>query len=324
LSLPAGSSATSPKPLSLQNDGTINDGTYAFRDAFADQPALNSNYADGTYVLQLTGASSATYNASLSVTGEVYPSLTPTITNTNWIAGSLAVDATASFTINWGDFTGSTASDRIGIGIGRIQDQTATFQVLSSTATSFTFPANFFQPDSSYIITIVFLKVTATDTTDISGSTGFAGYGRSTRFTIQTTGSNSGVAANISTRGFVQTGNNVLIGGFIIQDGSKKVIIRAIGPSLTAFGITNALPDPKLELHDSTRALIATNNDWQTTQIGGIITSDQSTDIQNSGFAPSSPQECAIIALLPPGNYTAIIIPIGTTGVGLVEVYTLP
>jgi hypothetical protein len=66
------------------------------------------------------------------------------------------------------------------------------------------------------------------------------------------------------------------------------------------------------------------NNDWQTTQIGGIITSDQSTNIQNSGFAPSSPQESAIIAQLPPGNYIAIIVPNGTTGVDLVEVFTLP
>jgi hypothetical protein len=324
VSLPAGSSATSPQALALQNDSVINDGTYAFQETFTDQPTLVSNYADGTYVLQITGASSATYHASLSVTGDVYPSLTPTITNTNWINGNLVVDPTASFTVTWGAFTGGTASDRIGVGVGRIGDATATFQLLPSSATSVTFPANYFQSDDSDRIHIVFLKVTAMDTTDIPGSTGFAGYAKETRCIIQTTGSNSGVAANISTRGFVQTGDNVMIGGFIIQDGNKKVIIRAIGPSLTAFGVPNALPDPRLELHDSTRAVIAMNNDWQTTQIGGIITSDQSTDIQNSGFAPSSPQESAIIAQLPPGNYTAIIVPNGTTGVGLVEVFTLP
>lgn len=325
VSLPAGSSATSPQALVLQNDGVINDGTYAFQQTFADQPSLNSNYADGTYVLQINGASSATYNASLSVTGDIYPSVTPTITNTNWISGNLVVDPTASFTITWGGFSGSTASDGIGVGIGRIQDAAASFVVLPSTAISYTFPANFFQPDQSYNIHIVFLKVTATDTTDIPGSTGFAGYARETKFTIQTTGSNSGVAANISTRGFVQTGDNVMIGGFIIQDGNKKVIVRAIGPSLTAFGITNALADPALELHDSTGALIATNDDWQTTQIGGIITSDQSTDIQNTGLAPSSSKESAIIAQLPPGNYTAIVRGVNaTTGVALVEVYVLP
>jgi hypothetical protein len=309
----------------LQNDGEINDGTYAFRQNFADQPTLESNYLDGTYGLQITGASAATYNASLSLTGDVYPSLTPIITNTNWIAGSLVVDPIASFTINWGAFTGGTASDRIGVGIGKIGDNTATYQVLPSTATSVTFPANLFQPDQSYRIHIVFLKVATTDTTDISGSTGFGGYARETKFTIQTTGSNSGVAANISTRGFVQTGDNVMIGGFIVQDGDKKVIVRAIGPELIPYGITNALADPALELHDSTTALIAGNNNWQTTQIGGIITSSQVAEIQNSGLAPTSSSESAIIATLPPGNYTAIVRGVNaTTGVALVEVYVLP
>jgi hypothetical protein len=324
VSLPAGSSATSPQTLVLQNDGVINDGTYAFQQTFADQPTLNSNYADGTYVLQINGASSTIYSASLSVTGGVYPSLTPTISNTNWIDGNLVVDPTASFTVTWGAFTGSTTSDGIGVGVGRIQDAEATFQVLPSTATSYTFPASYFQPDQTYNIHIIFVKVTATDTTDISGSTGSAGYGRETRFTIQTTGSNSGAVANISTRAFVNTGANVMIGGIVVQGEDKRVIIRAIGPSLSAFGITDPLADPTLELHD-TNGLIATNDDWQTTQIGGIITSDQSTEIQNSGHQPSSPKESAIIATLPPGSYTAIVRGVsGGTGVGLVEVYTLP
>src|ERR1022692_757035 len=117
LSLPAGSSATSPQTLVSQND-VQNDGTYGFQQKFTDQPTLNSNFADGTYGLQITGASSATYNASLSLTGGVYPSLTPTITNTNWSGGNLIVDPSASFTLKWGAFTGSTASDRIGVGVG--------------------------------------------------------------------------------------------------------------------------------------------------------------------------------------------------------------
>jgi hypothetical protein len=325
VSLPAGSSATSPQTLVLQNDGVINDGTYAFQQTFADQPTLDSNYADGTYGLQITGSSATVYNApNLILTGGVYPSLTPTITNTNWINGNLVVDPTASFTVTWGAFTGGTASDRIGVGIGRIGEATATFQVLPSSATSQTFPASYFQPDQTYRIHIIFLKVTTIDTTDIPGSTGFAGYGMETRFIIQTTGSNSGAVANISTRAFVNTGANVMIGGIVVQGGNKKVIIRAIGPSLSAFGITDPLADPTLELHD-TNGLIATNNDWQTTQIGGIITSDQSTEIQNSGHQPSSPKESAIIATLPPGSYTAIVRGVsGGTGVGLVEVYTLP
>ena len=71
---------------------------------------------------------------------------------------------------------------------------------------------------------------------------------------------------NISTRSFVETGQNVMIGGFVVQGtGAKRVIIRAIGPELTQHGITNALADPRLELHNGTGALIASNDNWQTT-----------------------------------------------------------
>jgi hypothetical protein len=130
---------------------------------------------------------------------------------------------------------------------------------------------------------------------------------------------------NISTRSFVQTGDNVMIGGFIVQGaGPKRVIIRAIGPELTQFGITDALANPTLELHNGSGAVIATNDDWQTTIIGGIITSSQVSDIQNSGHAPTAASESAIIADLPPGNYTAIVNGVNsTTGVALVEVYDL-
>ena len=130
---------------------------------------------------------------------------------------------------------------------------------------------------------------------------------------------------NVSTRSFVQTGANVMIGGFIVQGtGPKRVIIRAIGPELTQFGVPNALANPLLELHDEAGALIATNNDWQTTIIGGIITSSQVSDIQNSGHAPTAASESAIVANLQPGNYTAILTGVnGTTGVALVEVYDL-
>ena len=133
------------------------------------------------------------------------------------------------------------------------------------------------------------------------------------------------ILGNISTRSFVQTGNNVMIGGFIIEgSGPKTVIVRAIGPELTPFGIPNALADPALDLHNRTGALIASNNNWQTTVIGGIITSDQVSAIQNSGHAPTQPSESAIIATLQPGNYTAIVRGVSnTTGVALVEVYDL-
>ena len=78
--------------------------------------------------------------------------------------------------------------------------------------------------------------------------------------------------------------------------------------------------DPTLELHNGTGALIASNDNWQTTIIGGIITSDQVQDIQNSGHAPGNPFESAIIADLPPGRYTAIVRGVNnTTGIALVE-----
>ncbi len=133
------------------------------------------------------------------------------------------------------------------------------------------------------------------------------------------------VLGNISTRSFVQTGDNVMIGGFIVQgSGTKRVIIRAIGPELGQFGVPDPLQDPTLELHDGTGNLIASNDNWQTTIIGGIITQDQVQDIMNSGRAPGDPRESAIIGDLPAGNYTAIVRGVNsTTGVALVEVYDL-
>jgi hypothetical protein len=133
------------------------------------------------------------------------------------------------------------------------------------------------------------------------------------------------ILGNISTRSFVQTGDNVMIGGFIVEgNSSKRVIVRAIGPELSQNGIPDPLVDPILELHDATGALIASNDNWQHTIIGGIITSSQVAAIRASGHAPGDPSESAIIATLPPGNYTAIVRGVNsTTGVGLVEVYDL-
>jgi hypothetical protein len=138
-------------------------------------------------------------------------------------------------------------------------------------------------------------------------------------------GDASSILGNISTRSFVQTDDNVMIGGFIVQgSGTERVIVRAIGPELGQYGVPNPLADPTLELHDGTGALIASNDNWQTTIIGGIITADQVADIQNSGHAPGDSREPAIIANLPTGNYTAIVRGVSnTTGVALVEVYDL-
>src|SRR4030095_11066682 len=116
-----------------------------------------------------------------------------------------------------------------------------------------------------------------------------------------------------------------MIGGFIVQgSGTKRVIIRAIGPELTQYGIPDALANPTLELHDAAGTLIGSNDSWQTTIIGGVITGSQVSDIQNSGHAPGEGNESGIMANLAPDNYTAIVRGVSnTTGVGLVEVYDL-
>lgn len=123
--------------------------------------------------------------------------------------------------------------------------------------------------------------------------------------------------ANIATRGFVETGDNVMIGGFIVGGSQDRtVLIRAIGPSLRPFGVPNALPDPTLELHNSSGTTLATNDDWKSTQ---------EVEIRATGIPPNDDRESAIVsAPLSPGNYTAIVRGKGTdTGVALVEVYQL-
>jgi hypothetical protein len=121
--------------------------------------------------------------------------------------------------------------------------------------------------------------------------------------------------ANISTRGFVESGDNVMIGGFIAGNQAMHIMLRALGPSLAEAGVLNALADPTLELHDAQGAVIAFNNDWQETNQAAI---------ESTGIPPIDEKESAILATLAPGPYTAIVRGLnGATGVGLVEVYHL-
>jgi CSLREA domain-containing protein len=124
--------------------------------------------------------------------------------------------------------------------------------------------------------------------------------------------------ANISTRGLVETGDNVMIGGIIVGPDaapSGSILLRAIGPSLSDFGITNPLADPMLELHDINGVLIVANDDWKSTQQAAI---------EATGLPPNDDKESAILATLAAGNYTAIMRGVGdTTGIGLVEAYHL-
>jgi hypothetical protein len=120
---------------------------------------------------------------------------------------------------------------------------------------------------------------------------------------------------NISTRGMVETANNVIIGGFIVSGSSpKQVLVRAIGPTLANFGVPNALQDPVLDLHDANTS-IAQNDDWQSDSASGQIPTN---------LRPGDPRESAILTTLQPGSYTAIVSgKNGTSGVGLVEVYSM-
>ena len=125
---------------------------------------------------------------------------------------------------------------------------------------------------------------------------------------------------NISTRARVLTGDQVLIAGFIINGtGPKKVIIRGIGPSLTAAGLTGVLANPTLELHQGTTTL-ATNDNWKTKSDG----TSQQAEIEATTIPPTNNFESAIVRTLNPGTYTAILAgKNGGTGVGLVELYDL-
>ena len=123
-------------------------------------------------------------------------------------------------------------------------------------------------------------------------------------------------ALNISTRLRVDTGNNVLIGGFIVAGSApKSVAVRGIGPSLMQFGITDVLADPTLELHNSSGALLMQNDNWQDDP-------SQAAQLTALGLGLQNPNESGIVASLPPASYTAILAgKNGGTGVGLVEVY---
>jgi hypothetical protein len=121
---------------------------------------------------------------------------------------------------------------------------------------------------------------------------------------------------NISTRGFVLTGDNVMIGGLIISGNDpSQLVLRGIGPSLTEVGVPSVLPDPLLELHDGNGALIQANNDWRDAQ---------EVALQKTGLAPTNNRESGILISVPAGNYTAILKGAdGGMGNGLVEVYKL-
>ena len=147
----------------------------------------------------------------------------------------------------------------------------------------------------------------------LSGKNGTTGIGLVEMYDLDAASDSK--LANISTRGFVQTGDDVMIGGFIFGDGtaSENVLIRALGPSIP--GITNVLADPTLKLYDGNGTLLMFDDNWQDDAL-------QAAAIAATGIPPQNALESAIVATLPPGAYTAIVSGNnGGTGVALAEVY---
>jgi hypothetical protein len=123
--------------------------------------------------------------------------------------------------------------------------------------------------------------------------------------------------ANMSTRAFVSTGDNIVIAGLILggNSGQDRIIVRGIGPSLTGFGVPNPLANPTLELRDSNGALLEANNNWQDYP-------PEAAELIAAGLAPAHPLESGIAITLPPGQYTALLAGQDNgSGVGVVEVY---
>ncbi len=164
---------------------------------------------------------------------------------------------------------------------------------------------------------IVATLAPAAYTASVSGMNGETGVGLVEIYDLNS-GANAKLA-NISTRGSVQLGDNVMIAGFALggsSTNSPKVVVRALGPSLAQAGISNPLSNPTLQLFDSNGQTVATNTDWQDVPA-------QAAQLQALNLAPANPLEAAIVAILPPGLYTAVEAGQGgATGVGLIEVYT--
>lgn len=164
---------------------------------------------------------------------------------------------------------------------------------------------------------IATLEPGASYTAILAGNNGGTGIGLVEVYDTNQTANSQ--MANISTRGFVQTGNNVMIGGFILGGNSLNtgVVVRGIGPSLGQFGLSPVLIDPTLELYDGNGALLISNDDWQEDSV-------QAAQLSTRGLAPADAKESGIFASLPPGAFTAILAgKNGGTGIGLVEIYNV-
>jgi len=165
---------------------------------------------------------------------------------------------------------------------------------------------------------IVAMLSPAAYTTTLADATGATGVGLVEVYDLDSAATTR--LANISTRGFVQTADNVMIGGFALGGSSinpARVVVRAIGPSLGQSGINNPLQDPTLQLFDNNGQSMAFNDNW-------MDDPNQVAELQTRGLAPQSSSESALVTSLPPGQYTAVVAGQGGgIGVGLIEVYAV-
>jgi hypothetical protein len=150
----------------------------------------------------------------------------------------------------------------------------------------------------------------------MQGQAGGTGVGLVEVYELDTSAASS--LGNISTRGQVQTGDNVMIGGFILGGSQNvtRVAIRGLGPSLSAAGLTDVVADPVIDLRDSNGERMTANDNWQ-------FNADVAAQLTAAGLAPTRPEEAGIVTILPPGNYTVILAGKASRGLGLVEVYHL-
>jgi hypothetical protein len=171
------------------------------------------------------------------------------------------------------------------------------------------------QPSDNRESAMVTTLVPGSYTALLTGKGGTTGVG-----TVEVYDANLGAdsqLANLSTRGFVQTGNNVMIAGFTLGKGTNPtdIAIRGVGPSLSSAGLNNVLADPTLELRDSNGALLISNDDWQSDPVSaGKLTAH--------GLGLSNSKESGIYTTMTPGQYTAIMAGKSSgTGIGLIEIY---
>ncbi|MEY2482408.1 MAG: hypothetical protein QOK24_936 [Verrucomicrobiota bacterium] len=173
-----------------------------------------------------------------------------------------------------------------------------------------------FQPKDDRESVIVITLNPGAYTAILSGEGGTTGIGL-----VEVYDTNQGADSrlgNISTRGFVQTGDKVMIGGFTLggNNNPPRIAVRGRGPSLSQFGLSPVLADPTLDLRNQNGTLIIQNDDWQSDSVSA-------GNLTNNGLGLSDPKEAGIFASLPPGQYTAILAGKGGTGIGLIEIYNL-